>query len=76
MKKVLYRLGTLAAVGLLAGWVLNARGVPCAAAGPERSPVMKTIVVRDLNCGVDDRVSELVRNRPMLVAFLESIAEK
>lgn len=76
MKKVLYRLGTLAAVGLLAGWVLNARGVPCAAAGPERSPVMKTIVVSDLHCGVDDQVSELVRNRPMLVAFLESIAEK
>ena len=37
---------------------------------------MKTIVISDIHLGIDDRIAETVKNRPLLIAFLEDIIRK
>lgn len=37
---------------------------------------MRTIVISDIHLGIDDRIAENVRNRPLLIAFLDQIREQ
>ena len=37
---------------------------------------MKSIVISDLHLGIDDSIAETVKNRSLLIAFLENIISK
>mgnify|MGYP002624411218 CR=1 FL=1 len=37
---------------------------------------MRSIVISDIHLGIDDRIAENVKNRPLLIAFLDSMREK
>lgn len=34
---------------------------------------MKTIVISDIHLGIDDKIAETVKNRPLLISFLDDI---
>ena len=40
------------------------------------SVCIRSIVISDIHLGIDYRIAENVKNRPLLIAFLDSIREK
>ncbi len=36
---------------------------------------MRSVVISDIHLGIDDRIAENVKNRPLPIAFLDSIRE-